>query len=207
MHHPTFMTSTIDRRSLNLSVIVLFGMAIPTNAQFEKPLPTWKANEQDVAKLEKESSDSKIKIRPPQKYQKVDLETSPEIAKAGISAYAWTLDGAFPNEKNLSVALGPHADPFSDAINEFVSGMKKSFQRNSESIEFGKVTRGSFLGVEARLGTYTAQISQKNVLGFYLVGIDKVGTFAVSAMIPSSDASPEEIELLKSSMLTFKRVE
>jgi hypothetical protein len=201
------MIPTYRRSLIALFAIVLLGKDVPSNAQIENPLPIWKAIEQDVAKLGEEFSDSKIRIRPPQNLKKVELETSPEIAKARITAYGWTPGGVFPSATNLSIALGPLGKPSSVDLDETIAGMKKSIERNSESIEFSEVKQGMFRGMEARSGSYTAQISDKRVRGFYLVGIDKAGTFAVSAMIPSVDATPEKIKLLRASMLTFKRAE
>jgi hypothetical protein len=201
------MTSIISRYLFTLWMVCLCGLTTCAHAQPTKPLPVWEASADDVSKLGKEFSDSQITIRPPKNLQQVELETPPEMAKAGAIVYGWTPGGKFPSAKNLSITLAPYVKPSPEAFDGIVSGFKDSFRRNSESIKFGEVKSGRFRQVECRYGTYTNNIANTEILGFYLVGVDKVGTFAISAMIPKSDASSEEVRLMKASMLTFKRAE
>jgi hypothetical protein len=106
---------------------------------------------------------------------------------------------------NFAVALTPFAKPSSAALDETLEGMKDSFARNFQPIKYSKTERGLLHSNEALMGTYEGNLSGESIYGIYLIGMDQRGTFTVSAMLPSADASPERISLLKSAMLTFDR--
>jgi hypothetical protein len=129
------------------------------------------------------------------------------LAERGVYNYGWTPEGAFPSLRNLSVVLAPFAKPSSSALDKTVNGMKTSIQRSLQDVRFGDVRRGLFGGIEARSGQYTAQISGKEIIAFYLVGIDGKGSFAVTAMLPVSEATPDRKQEAKASILTFERAE
>lgn len=176
-------------------------------AQGEAPLPVWKPSASVVEQLGEAFVDSRICIRPPRSLQKADRPNPPEMTKIGVYNYGWTPGGVFPSPRNLSVVLVPFARPSSDALDKTISGMKKSIQENLKQVKFGEVKRGEFGGIEARSGSFTATISGEKIIAFYLVGIDKTGSFSVTAMVPQSEATPEETRVLKTSILTFKRTE
>jgi hypothetical protein len=175
-------------------------------AQAGDSLVEWRAPQDVVARLGERYSDALISIAPPRHLTKVDQPNPPEMTKRGIYNCGWTAGGVFPSTENLVVALMPFAQPSSDALDKTVAGMQGGFQRRLEDVQFEKVRRGRFNGIEARAGKYTAQVTGEKVMGLYLIGIDTVGTFSVTAMIPESKATPEKIRELQSSMLTFQRV-
>ncbi|MBW3595815.1 MAG: hypothetical protein KY475_00915 [Planctomycetes bacterium] len=176
-------------------------------AQDQDDLPNWTPDQSVVARLGDEFSDSRISIRPPSNLKQADRRNPPEMQKIGVYQYGWTPGGEFPSTENLSIGLTPFAQPSSAALDKTIEGMKESLQEGLPGIEFGDVRKGQFRGQEARAGQYTAPVSgDESIIAFYLVGIDERGSFAVTAMAPQSKASPERIQELKSSILTFRRV-
>ncbi len=198
------LSATIAR-SLALVAFCLSPVVGTAGAQNKTPLPVWKPNADIVEQLDEVFVDSRISIRPPRSLQKADRPNPPEMTEIGVYNYGWTPGGAFPSLRNLSIVLTPFARPSSDALDKTVAGMKKSIQEKLKQVEFREVEQGEFQGIEARAGSYTAAIEGVKVIAFYLVGIDKTGSFAVTAMLPQSEATLEEIRVLKASILTFKR--
>jgi len=176
-----------------------------TAAQNGDELPVWTPDKNVVARLGERFADSQISIRPPRDLKKANRPNPPRMTDRGIYNYGWTPGGTFPSLRNLSVGLTPFAKPSSSALDKTVKGMKNAIQRSLEEVEFGEVHRGRFGGIEARSGQYTARICGEKIIAFYLVCIDSEGSFAVSAMLPSSEPTAERTQEVKASMLTFKR--
>ena len=189
-----------------LSVLCVYLGGMSAVAQDNPELPKWIADKDVVPQLGEVFADSRISIRPPRNLQRVDQPHPPEMAKIGVYNYGWTPGGVFPSIENMSVVLAPYAQPSSAALDKTVEGMKKSVQQRLQDTQFGEVRKGRFGSIEVRLGKYTAQISGEKIIAFYLIGIDRTGTFSVTAMLPLSKQTPEKIEELKTAILTFARV-
>jgi hypothetical protein len=174
-------------------------------AQAGDSLAEWRAPPDVVARLGERYSDALISIAPPHYLQRVDRPNSPEMTKKGVYHYGWTASGVYPSAENLVVVLTPFKKPSSEALDEAVEGLKDSIEQGLEDVQWENVRRGRLNGVEVRAGKYTAQVAGEKATGFYLIGIDTVGTFGVTAMMPESKATPEKIKELQSSMLTFER--
>ena len=175
-------------------------------AQVKDQLPEWEAPKEVVAQLGKQFSDPRISITPPRNLTKADPPNPPDMTKIGVYNYGWSPSGVFPSIENFTVTLAPYAQPSSAALDKTVQGMKNSIQQGLKNVQFGDVRQGRLNGIEARTGQYTANIAGEKVVALYLIGIDDAGTFNVAAMIPQSKATPERINELLASMLTFQRV-
>lgn len=195
----------INLSHLTLAAACCILLAGSATAQDGDELPVWVPDKNVVARLGERFADARMSIRPPRDLKRADRPNPPIMADRGIYNYGWTPGGAFPSLRNLSVGLTPFAKPSSSALDKTVDGMKKAIQRNLQEVEFGEVRRGRFGGIEARFGQYTARICDEKIIAFYLVGIDSQGSFGVSAMLPSSEATAERIQETKASILTFKR--
>jgi hypothetical protein len=194
-----------------LILLCLLQFLVSTDARTalgEEALETWKAPDNAAAELGELFSDSQIIIRPPRGLQKANGPKVPqELEKHGVHGFGWTPDGAFPSSTNLSVSLTPFAKPSSDALDKTIKGMKNSISSALQEVKFGTVESGMFRNHEARWGTYTATINDEKILAFFLVGIDPYGTYSISAMIPATAGTPENVAIIKNSMLTFDRSE
>jgi hypothetical protein len=180
---------------------------VATLAQSNEPLPILKADETETTRLGQAFSDSRISIKVPNGIRKVNQASPPEYADAGIYTYAWTPSGDLPSLKSLSVTLLPPTKPSSETLDDFIDGLKTSMRKGFESVEFGEIQLGNFNGNEVRHGEFTAQASGESVVAYYLVGIDKLGTFSLTAMLPRAEATHEEIKAFRTSLLTFSRVQ
>ncbi len=174
-------------------------------AQKKESLPDWKPDGAVVARLGERYQDARISIRPPSGLRKANRPDPPELAARGVFSYGWTPGGVVQSTKNLSVTLTPFARPSTDALDKTVQGMQNTIQSGLEDVQFGEVQRGRFGSIEARSGTFTALIAGDRIIAYYLIGIDKSGSFSVTAMLPYSEATPEETAAMKASMLTFHR--
>jgi hypothetical protein len=200
------MTLTVTANSLIVCLVAVIGIGPSARVMGEEALPAWRFNDKDVARLTEPFTDSRITLRLPHGLKKVDREYPPELAKAGVYAYGWTPSGTQPSPKNFSVTLTPFAKPSKEALDKTIKGMKESIEQSFKNVTYGDIKRGQFLGVECRYGTYTAQLSGQQLDCYFLVGIDIAGTFAISAMIPHSEATPDSVRSLQAAMLSFQRV-
>jgi hypothetical protein len=200
------MTRKCDNRIAPCCFALLCCAAIlPVQARSNDTLPTWEADEQEIARLGKLFEDERIRIRPPVDLQRALGGAAAELEKRGVYSYAWTPGGIAPHPTNFVVTLTPFAQPSSDALDKTVAGVQESVQRKLGNAEFAEPERGMFRLFEARLGTYRATIDQQSMVAIYLVGIDARGTFMVSTMIPEAEATPERMETLRAALLTFER--
>jgi len=188
-----------------ISVVCLCQATNDALAQKKESLPNWKPDAAIVARLGERYQDARISIRPPSNLKKASRPDTPELEARGVYSYGWTPGGVVQSTKNLSVTLTPFARPSTDALDKTVQGMQKSIQSGLEHVQFGEVQRGRFGNIEARSGTFTALIAGDKIIAYYLVGIDKNGSFSITAMLPYSEATPEETAAMKASMLTFRR--
>jgi hypothetical protein len=200
------MRLTATANSLIVCLVAAFGIAPSARVVAEEALPAWRLNDKDVTRLGELFADSRISLRPPQGLKKVERDYPPELAKAGVFAYGWTPGGVQPSPKNFSVTLTPFAKPSKEALDRTIDGMKKSIEEGFKSVNYGIIKRGQFLGVECRYGTYTAQLSGRQLDCYFLVGIDATGTFSISAMMPHSEATPDAVRSIQAAMLSFQRV-
>lgn len=170
-------------------------------------LPEWKAAPQTVAQLGAKFEDAHVSIQPPADLKRVEQPVPPELAERGIHSYAWTASGmvGVASPKNLSVTLTPYATPSSDALDKTIEGMQGSIKKGTEDANFGQVRSGRVNGFEARAGSFTAKIQGEKVIAYYLISIDPVGTYAVTAMLPEAEATPEAKRAFQTSLLTFRR--
>jgi hypothetical protein len=193
-------------RYLLLSAACLCQCSINVFAQSDKLLDL-KPDPMLVAQLGEAFEDAQISIRPPRRLKRIDLPTLPEFTRRGVHSYGWTPDGVAGrgSPENLSVTLMPFAQPSSDALDKMIEGMQESIQAKAQPATFGKVQRGTFNGFEVRSGSFTTSILGEKVIAYYLVSIDRTGSFAVTAMLPYSKATPEEKLAAQTSVLTFRR--
>ena len=200
------MNSAISHRMITLGLCAL-TIASTAYSQDEGQLPDWTADQELVGLLDEPCVDSRITIRPPVDFRRVDRPNPPELSDRGAYNYGWIPGEGWPRGTNLSVGLTPFAKPSSSALDKTVEGMKQSIQENLKDVQFGDVKKGTFRGKEARMGKFTAEISGKKLAAFYLIGIDERGSFACTAMLPLSEATSEKSRVLKASLLTFDRAE
>jgi hypothetical protein len=183
----------------------IVGIAGLACAEAAKPLPTWRVDQRRVDELSQLFENEQIKIRPPRGLKKIDHENTPELTNLGLHKFGWSPGGVMPSTENFSVALTPFSKPSSEALDKLTASMQSGIEKRLERVKFVNTRRGQFRGFEARAGTFTAEVSGEKVNGYFLVGIDKIGTYAIAAMLPEAKSTPERISTVQNAMLTFDR--
>jgi hypothetical protein len=176
------------------------------SAQQDSELPELMVDKGVEALLGEVYSDSRISIRVPRNLRMIEHSDSPELTANGVYKYGWIAEGVTPRGENLSIGLTPYAMPSSASLDKVVEGMKDSVKKGLEDVSFKEVQKSRFRGIEVRSGEYSARVLGEKMSAFYLIGIDDVGTFGVTAMVPTSKLTAEKSGLLKATILTFERI-
>lgn len=188
---------------------VFARVPVPAFAQGGGALPEWKPSAEAVDELGEVFEDARIHIRLPRNLKYVGRRTPPELEARGAFSYGF-LPGGIAGQgdpTNLSVSLTPFAKPSPEAFDKLLEGMMTSTQRKLQQVRFGETHRGRVGGVEVRAGTFQASVLGIEIVAYFLVGIDETGTFGVTAMVPRSQATPETIREIQTSLLTFRRAD
>jgi hypothetical protein len=163
----------------------------------------------DGEQLAERFQDDLVSFQPPIGLTFFGQMAPAEYARRGARSYGWKPAGEAGSNspKSISVNLTPFAQPSADALDKVVGAMQESMQGDERVVQpkFGKTQAVRLNGFEARTGSFTATLLGQKVLGYYLIGIDKTGTFGVTAMLPESEATPAAKRAFQASVVSFRR--
>jgi hypothetical protein len=149
--------------------------------------------------------DARISIRVPRDLQRAHPPVPKKLNVPGVHGYVWyPIDGR-PGPKNLVVALTPFAKPSTDALDKTDDSMKQTIQQRQSDAKFGETQNGHINGTEVRSGSFTATMKGEKAIVYYLVGIDSLGTYGVTATLPMATATQDERAAMMASIFSFRR--